>query len=78
MLSSISIRLHYCHYKLFTDLPFLFFLIFIYLFGHTGSLVAACGTYFSNQGLNPGLLHWEFKSLNHWTIREIPLVLHLD
>ena len=50
-----------------------FFLIFIYLFGCTGSqlwfseslietytlLVVACGTQFPDQGSNPGPLHWE-------------------
>lgn len=24
------------------------------------------------QGSNPGLLHWEYKGLSHWTTREIP------
>ena len=37
------------------------FLIFIYLFIHlTASVLAVvCGTYFPDQGLNPGPLHWE-------------------
>lgn len=28
-----------------------------------GTVVAACGTYFPDQGLNPGLLHWVFTIL---------------
>ena len=30
-----------------------------FLLQHAGSLVAACGMYFPNQGLIPGPLHWE-------------------
>ena len=30
-----------------------------FLLQHAGSLVAACGIYFPNQGLIPGPLHWE-------------------
>ena len=30
---------------------------------HLGSLVAACGIYFPNQGSNPGPLHWEHRVL---------------
>ena len=32
-------------------------------FGHAGSLLAACGIYFPDQGLNPGPLHWEHRVL---------------
>ena len=28
-----------------------------------GSLIAACGIYFPDQGLNPGLLNWELGVL---------------
>ena len=31
--------------------------------GYMGSLVAACGIQFTNQGLNPGPLHWECRVL---------------
>lgn len=32
--------------------------------------VKACGIQCPEQGLNPGLLYWELKSLSHWT-REV-------
>ena len=67
-----------CYFK------YLFF-IFIYLFVCGGSqlwymgslieaselLVVTCGILFSDQGSNPGLLHWE-HSLSHWITREVP------
>ena len=32
---------------------------------------ASCGILVPHQGLNPCPLHWEHKSLNHWTTREV-------
>ena len=42
----------------------------------TWTLVAACGIYFPDQGLNPGPLNWE-RSLSHWTTREVPPLVFL-
>ena len=49
---------------------FFSFFFHIYSFGcsgsqlcHMGSLVAACGIWFPDQGLNPGALHWERRVL---------------
>lgn len=44
---------------------------------HTGSLVAACGILFPDQGLNLGPLHWKC-SLSHWNTREVPLAASLQ
>ena len=37
-------------------------------------LVAACGIWFPDQGLNPGPTHWELRH-SHWTIREAPSLI---
>ena len=40
------------------------------------SLVVACRIQFPDQGLNPGLLHWEHRVFSHWTTREVhPLLI---
>lgn len=44
---------------------------------HTGSLVAACGILFPDQGLNLGPLHWKC-SLSHWNTREVSLAASLQ
>ena len=39
------------------------FLFFIFQLGHAGSLFAACGIQYPDQGLNLGFLHWELRTL---------------
>ena len=38
---------------------------------HTGILVLACGSWFPDQGWNPGSFQWEAWSLSHWPTREV-------
>ena len=37
------------------------------------STVWQVGSWFPDQELNPHLLHWKTWSLEHWTIRRVPL-----
>ena len=40
-----------------------------------GSFIAACGIYFPDRESNPDSLHWDQGVFNHWTIRQIPLLI---
>ena len=58
---------------------FLYLFLSTYLLGcawsqlqRMGSLVAACGIQFPEQGLNLGPLALGARSLSHWTTRELP------